>query len=74
MPENELTENVELRRLHHGDFQHHLHQCSGVITSGGFELPSEALALGKKLLMKPLAGQFEQVSNAATLETLGWQV
>ncbi|EGQ9393291.1 MJ1255/VC2487 family glycosyltransferase [Vibrio cholerae] len=71
VPENELTENVELRRLHHGDFQHHLHQCSGVITSGGFELPSEALALGKKLLMKPLVGQFEQVSNAATLETLG---
>lgn len=69
--ENERTENVELRRMHHGDFQHHLYQCGGVITSGGFELPSEALVLGKKLLMKPLFGQFEQVSNAATLETLG---
>ncbi|ENM5880977.1 MJ1255/VC2487 family glycosyltransferase [Vibrio metoecus] len=71
VPDNEFVENVELRRLHHGDFQHHLHQCHGVITSGGFELPSEALALGKKLLIKPLHGQFEQVSNAATLETLG---
>ncbi|QXC57908.1 glycosyltransferase [Vibrio mimicus] len=68
---NEQIENVQLRRLHHGDFQHHLHQCHGVITNGGFELPSEALTLGKKLLMKPLLGQFEQLSNAATLETLG---
>lgn len=68
---HECSENVELHCLQHGNFQHHLHQCQGVITSGGFELPSEALALGKKLLIKPLHGQFEQVSNAATLETLG---
>lgn len=52
-------------------FQHHLHHCQGVIANGGFELPSEALTLGKKLLLKPLAGQFEQITNVATLESLG---
>ena len=41
------------------------------MANGGFELPSEALTLGKKLLLKPLIGQFEQLSNVATLEDLG---
>ena len=39
-------------------FHQHLLSCSGVMTNGGFELPSEALAIGKKLLLKPLDGQF----------------
>ncbi len=52
-------------------FQFHLHSCNGVMANGGFELPSEALTLGKKLLLKPLTGQFEQMSNVATLEDLG---
>lgn len=69
--EREVIENIELRPLSHSRFQRHLHQCSGVIANGGFELPSEALSLGKKLLLKPLAGQFEQQSNVATLEDLG---
>ena len=63
--------NVEVRSLSHVYFQTHLRQCRGVIANGGFELPSEALALGKKLLLKPLNGQFEQMSNVATLECLG---
>jgi hypothetical protein len=41
------------------------------MANGGFELPSEAMSLGKKLLLKPLDGQFEQQSNVATLEMLG---
>jgi uncharacterized protein (TIGR00661 family) len=51
-------------------FLQDLHTCSGVITNAGFELPSEALRMGAKLLVKPLAGQFEQESNAHTLEQL----
>jgi uncharacterized protein (TIGR00661 family) len=45
-------------------------ECGGVICGAGFELPSEALHLGKKLLVKPLAGQVEQESNAIALERL----
>lgn len=52
------------------DFYENLKKCSGVITNAGFELPSEAIFLGKKLLVKPLFGQFEQVSNAMALDML----
>ncbi|HHQ4778399.1 TPA: MJ1255/VC2487 family glycosyltransferase [Aeromonas veronii] len=45
--------------------------CRGVISNAGFELASEALTLGKKLLVKPLVGQFEQLSNGKTLEMMG---
>ena len=51
-------------------FQKALQHASGVIANGGFELSSEALQLGKKLLIKPLHGQFEQLSNVLTLNKL----
>jgi uncharacterized protein (TIGR00661 family) len=38
----------------------------------GFELASEALQLGKKILVKPLHAQMEQISNAAALQHLGY--
>lgn len=52
-------------------FLNALANCSGVIANAGFELSSEALTLGKKLLLKPLQGQFEQASNVLTLTDLG---
>lgn len=63
--------NIQLKPLCHQTFMQDLHQCGAVISNAGFELPSEALTLGKKLLVKPLAGQFEQQSNANTLVRLG---
>jgi len=60
-------------RLHPVDrdgFKHDLHSCNGVITNAGFELASEAISLGKKILAKPLLGQMEQLSNAFALEKL----
>lgn len=51
-------------------FQTALHKCRGVICNAGFELSSEAFHLGKKLLVKPLAKQMEQLSNAAAIEEL----
>jgi uncharacterized protein (TIGR00661 family) len=51
-------------------FYDDLASCSGVICNAGFELPSEALSLGKKILVKPLQGQFEQESNAIALKKL----
>ncbi|WP_088329445.1 MJ1255/VC2487 family glycosyltransferase [Lacimicrobium sp. SS2-24] len=52
-------------------FHEQLKCAAGVIANGGFELSSECLKLGKKLLLKPLHGQFEQLSNVLTLEQLG---
>ncbi len=67
----EQRENVKLRPLSRVGFHQDLMACSGVIANGGFELPSEAIGIGKKLLLKPLQGQFEQTSNVMTLEMMG---
>lgn len=43
----------------------------GVIASAGFSLISECLCLRKRLLLLPLAGQYEQLINARYVEKLG---
>ena len=53
-------------------FQRDLSDCAGIICNAGFELASEALQLGKKLLVKPVHAQMEQASNAAALSVLGY--
>lgn len=53
-------------------FQQDLVDCAGIISNAGFELASEALQLGKKILVKPLHAQMEQISNAAALQQLGY--
>ncbi|MDD1781649.1 glycosyltransferase [Enterovibrio sp. ZSDZ35] len=70
-PSPTQRDNVEIRPLSKSEFHRALLSCAGVIANGGFELPSEALFLGKKLLLKPLSGQFEQQSNVATLDMMG---
>jgi len=46
----------------------------GVIASAGFSLMSECLYLKKKMLLLPLAGQYEQIVNARYAERLGLAV
>lgn len=46
--------------------------CVGVICNAGFELASEALLLGKKILVKPVQSQMEQISNAQALSDLDY--
>ncbi len=53
-------------------FQKDLSDCVGIISNAGFELASEALKLGKKILAKPLHAQMEQISNAAALKQLNY--
>lgn len=64
--------HIHVRPFSRDGFQRDLHRCEGVICSAGFELPSEAIQLGKKLLVQPVAGQMEQQSNAMALEQLGY--
>ncbi len=66
----ESIANIQLKPLSRDNFKHDLTICNGVISNAGFELASEAIQLGKKLLVKPLKGQTEQMSNARALETL----
>lgn len=64
--------HIHIRPFSREGFQQDLHRCEGVICSAGFELPSEAIQLGKKLLVQPVAGQMEQASNALALTQLGY--
>ncbi|WP_434151782.1 MJ1255/VC2487 family glycosyltransferase [Methylocaldum gracile subsp. desertum] len=63
-------EHIHIKQLSRKGFQHDFADAAGVICNSGFELTSEALHLGKKLLVKPLHGQMEQNSNALALEVL----
>tara|TARA_X000000368_G_scaffold399433_1_gene370395 strand:+ start:4519 stop:5589 length:1071 start_codon:yes stop_codon:yes gene_type:complete len=65
-------QNITLKPFSNLGFKKDLMQCSGLITNGGFELPSEALFLGKPMLCKPLGGQPEQQHNAEILQELGY--
>lgn len=63
--------NVEVFPFSRDQFQQNLHECGAVLSNAGFELNSEALYLGRRILVKPLKGQIEQHSNAIALERLG---
>ena len=63
--------HIKINPLSHSEFHKQLNSCVGVISNAGFELSSEALQLGKKLLVKPLNGQYEQICNVVALEQLG---
>ena len=62
--------HIRVKGLSRERFQADFADASGVLCNAGFELPSEALHQGKKLLVKPLHGQMEQCSNALALDRL----
>ncbi|WP_455223039.1 MJ1255/VC2487 family glycosyltransferase [Kaarinaea lacus] len=62
--------HLHLRPLSRYKFQMDLASSVGVITNSGFELASETIQYGKKILTKPLHGQMEQISNAVALKIL----
>lgn len=64
--------NIHLRPFSRNGFLTDQASCSGIISNAGFELLSEAIQGGKKLLVQPLKGQMEQISNALALEQLGF--
>lgn len=69
--EKTVIGHITLNPFDRDDFRRDFADCEGVITGGGFMTPSEALHMGKKLLLHPLAGHPEQHSNALALEELG---
>ena len=52
-------------------FSESMINCRAIICGAGFETPAEALYLGKKMMVMPIKGQYEQKCNAAALERLG---
>jgi uncharacterized protein (TIGR00661 family) len=63
-------EHIQVKALSRKGFQDDFAAAGGVICNSGFELTSEALNWGKKLLVKPLRRQMEQLSNAKAMEVL----
>lgn len=53
------------------DFVESMVTSSGVLCGAGFETPAEVMYLGKKLLVVPMKGQYEQQCNAAALKKMG---
>ncbi|MFM1897508.1 MAG: hypothetical protein RLZZ385_2582 [Pseudomonadota bacterium] len=63
--------NVQLRKTCHEGFKYDLSTAGAVICNAGFELVSECIHLGLRVMVKPLHQQAEQLSNAKALVELG---
>jgi len=66
--------NVSVSPVNNEQFNASMASCTGLLTGGGFEGPSEALFLGKKLLVVPMKFQYEQQCNAFALQEMGLPV
>jgi uncharacterized protein (TIGR00661 family) len=63
--------NITIQPINNELFIKSLATCTGVLCGAGFETPSEALYLKKKLLVIPMKTQYEQQCNAAALKKMG---
>lgn len=65
------VENVSIHPIDSKKFIESMASGSGVLCGAGFETPSEALYLEKKLLVIPMKSQYEQHLNAESLQEMG---
>lgn len=63
---------LHMRPPSRAGFQGDLGDCAAVLCNAGFELASECLVLGKRLLVKAQEQQMEQAANALALTQLGY--
>lgn len=63
--------NISISPVSNENFIKSMVTSEGVLCGAGFETPSEAIFLKKKLLVIPMKGQFEQHCNAAALKEMG---
>jgi uncharacterized protein (TIGR00661 family) len=66
--EERVDDTLTFHRLHGEKFLRLMNECRGVACSAGFESVSEAVYLGKSLLMVPTENHFEQELNARDAE------
>ena len=66
--------NVKVHPISYEWFIESFSKCEGILCNAGFETPSEALYLGKKLFAVPMKGQYEQECNAEALKEMGVNV
>jgi len=63
--------NAKVNPVGNDTFLKSFESALGLVCSAGFEAPSEAMYLKKKLLVIPIKNQYEQLCNAAALEEIG---
>ena len=73
---NEVTDittnrNCVILPLNKEEFLDSFISSEGIITTGGFQTTSEAIYCGKKLLVIPIKGQYEQECNVVALKNMG---
>ncbi|MGN6342208.1 MAG: glycosyltransferase family protein [Ginsengibacter sp.] len=66
-----FQKNVIVFPIDNDSFIKSMASSTGVLCGAGFETPAEALFLGKKLMVIPMKGQYEQQCNAAALKKMG---
>jgi uncharacterized protein (TIGR00661 family) len=66
-----IEKNVSILPIQNDAFIRSFSTAEGVICGAGFETPAEALFMGKKLLVIPMKGQYEQQCNATALSLMG---
>lgn len=66
-----VDNNVTVYPINNEWFVQSLSNCEGILCNSGFETPSEALYLGKKIMSIPMKGQYEQECNAEAMSRLG---
>lgn len=67
-------ENVTVYPVNNHLYLKSIESCGGLLCGAGFEAPAEALYLGKRLLVVPMSGQYEQHCNAEALKQFGVRV
>jgi uncharacterized protein (TIGR00661 family) len=65
------VDNVFIEPISQLRFQQSLINSTGVLCGAGFELPSEALFLGKNTMVIPMKGHYEQTCNALGAADVG---
>jgi len=66
-----LPSNLRVHALDDQKFITYMAGCRGVVCTAGFESISEAMFLGKPVMVVPVAGQYEQACNALDTELSG---
>lgn len=64
------TKNIDLYPVGKSEWLESFRTAHAVIMGAGFEGPAEAMYLGKRLIVCPLIGQYEQLCNAVALEKM----
>ncbi len=67
----EIYGNVTISPVNNDSWIRSVASAQGALMGAGFEGPAETLFMGKKLMVMPMIGQYEQSCNAAALEALG---